>query len=278
MIPEEDQGEEKFVAVGDAQVHNDDDNVRFALTPGLTTRVQKGAVWCKEQVQTHKSWQILFDAYFGSTEDGGNNGIAFVIQNDRRGTTAIGGTAGHFLGYGGRKGDAASLLEQITPSLAIEFDTSTSFPTNIEDHHEEEHHRNHVTVWKNGDMYIPLGRTPVDIVDEGSSDHLDDGQWHYISISYDASNAKLHITVNVSPSNKRSVVIDIGETIASITNNDWAYWGFTSSTYLHDIKPSPLNNKHEISLFQNLHYGLIDYPDDFAMLDYDNFPWWGEVP
>jgi hypothetical protein len=61
------------------------------------------------------------DAANGNNGPNGGNGIAFVIQNDPRGTTVYTYGGGSTLGYG------AGFNAAIAPSIAVEFNIDTSF-------------------------------------------------------------------------------------------------------------------------------------------------------
>lgn len=81
----------------------------------------EGLAYYNTLLDLSRNFEIGFDIYFGSRDEYGADGIAFVIQNDPRGQEAY-GTWGECLGYGTwdrtRPGGT-----YIAPSIAVEFDT-----------------------------------------------------------------------------------------------------------------------------------------------------------
>ncbi|MDG1057270.1 MAG: L-type lectin-domain containing protein, partial [Flavobacteriaceae bacterium] len=95
-----DEGE--FVVSGNATIINDD-TVR--LTQAINN--QAGFVWSQSLVNFDLDFSLEAELYLG-TQNGGADGIAFVIQAISNNEGSLGGG----IGYSG-----------ISPSLAIEFDT-----------------------------------------------------------------------------------------------------------------------------------------------------------
>jgi hypothetical protein len=84
-------------------------------TATLTTATvnQAGAAWGASCINLTQNFNMTFKVYFGAAA--GADGIDFVLQNDARGTAAVGGTGGN-KGYNGT-GD------NIVPSAAFALDT-----------------------------------------------------------------------------------------------------------------------------------------------------------
>ena len=80
----------------------------FVLTDAVGG--QAGTINSDQRINLTQDFRLEFDIYLGSN-DGGADGLAFVIHNDPSGANALGG-AGGAMGVGG--------LEN---GLAIEFDT-----------------------------------------------------------------------------------------------------------------------------------------------------------
>ncbi len=79
----------------------------------LTTATgnQQGQVWSVNTIDLNKSFEITFNAYFG-TNDAGADGIAFGFQRVATNPVFASGTIGQGLGF-----------QNITPSFGVEFDT-----------------------------------------------------------------------------------------------------------------------------------------------------------
>ena len=86
----------------------------IALTAGTVD--QAGAAWSPILVHANR-FRVSFTFYIDDAGDFGD-GLTFVLQNDPRGASAVGGAGGD-LGYAG-----------ITPSAAFRFDTFDGGPSN----------------------------------------------------------------------------------------------------------------------------------------------------
>jgi len=84
-----------------------------AVTLTTATTNQIGAAWSSTCINIAQSFNMTFKAYFGAAA--GADGIDFVLQNDPRGTSALGGV-------GGNKGYAGTGVA-ITPSVAFDLET-----------------------------------------------------------------------------------------------------------------------------------------------------------
>jgi hypothetical protein len=82
-------------------------NNEYRLTKNVQS--QCGSVWFSNHLNLNADFSIEFDVFLG-TNDGGADGIAFVLQQSPQGVHAT--STGGGLGY-----------KEISPSLAIEFDT-----------------------------------------------------------------------------------------------------------------------------------------------------------
>ena len=188
--------EGEFVVSGNATVMNDD-TVR--LTEAVNN--QAGFVWSQSLVNFDLDFSLEAELYLG-TQDGGADGIAFVIQaisNDE-------GTLGGGIGYSG-----------ISPSLAIEFDTwwnSGNDP--IQD--------DHVALIANGQPWVMSAHS--EYTPYVGVSNLEDGLWHPILITWDGTDKLLSLTLDG--------VLIFTQTIDISTlffgGDPNLYWGFTAAT------------------------------------------------
>ena len=169
-----------------------------------------GTMWSNQEILFDEDFLIQSELFFGFN-DWGADGIAFVLQPQ----SSNAGGAGGGIGYA-----------DITPSLAIEFDTY--FNTGSDPITND-----HVAIIKNGQPYsIGLHSefiTPVDI------GNVENGQWHTASFEWTASTQKLKLIFDGIQ------LFDVTIDLAAIfpTNNS-VFWGFTSATgganNLHKVK------------------------------------------
>src|SRR6185503_17553321 len=97
-----------------------------AAPNGLDLRItpaaggQKGSVWYDQPVDVSSGFDTIFRFSISQLAASGADGFALVIQNDVRGTTALGDT-GSSMGYGAEATSPTGTA--LSNSLAIEFDT-----------------------------------------------------------------------------------------------------------------------------------------------------------
>ncbi len=113
---------QQFKLMGDAaEMQND----CIQLTPDI--QYSRGLAYHTTKLDLLNYFEIEFDIYLGNKDEGAD-GIAFVIQNDRRGVDAF-GTWGECIGYG-RWSAYNTSANYIAPSIAIEFDTYQNYNQN----------------------------------------------------------------------------------------------------------------------------------------------------
>ena len=167
----------------------------ITLTPAQGNKF--GGLWNKNKVYLDKDFDISSKVYLGNN-DGGADGMTFVLQNQ----SISAGTVGGGVGYAG-----------ITPSFAVEFDTyyNGSF----------EPVQDHIAIIKNG---VALGvhnsyATPYEV-------QMEDGQWHAVRFVWTASTKNFQ--VYYEGVKRFDVTVDLK---ASIFNNaNFVYWGFVAAT------------------------------------------------
>ncbi|MEM8528003.1 MAG: T9SS type A sorting domain-containing protein [Bacteroidota bacterium] len=161
---------------------------------------QAGAIWSKDRVDLTQDFSLNAALYLGDKD--GADGIAFVLQPL---CSSLGDVSrGEFIGYGG-----------ISPSLIVEFDTYRNDYDPVEDH---------VAILKNGNGDH---RSEETISDPIIVDDLEDGNFHPISILWEADSQQLTISLD-----EQVIYNDtIGNIISNIfLENELVFWGFTAAT------------------------------------------------
>jgi gliding motility-associated-like protein len=190
----------------------------YQLTPKAGGKM--GSIWNAGKIDLTKSFDVVFDAYFGD-RDAGADGMTFTIQ--QQSTNA--GSPGAGLGAGG-----------ITPSLIVEFDTYQNGGDPSYDH---------IGISKNG----VLNHSLVAAVQASStSANIEDNQFHKVTVKWDAP--KKELTVYFDCVLRATYTNDIVQSIFG--NNPNVYWGFTAATggafNEHKIAGLRLGVKKEVQL------------------------------
>jgi hypothetical protein len=169
----------------------------YILTPDEGS--QAGAVWSDQPFSLALDFDLTFQVYLGSS-DAGADGIAFVIMPSAGGLGAMGGG----LGYMG-----------LAPSLAIELDTYTNLDP-LEDH---------IAIQRDGDIN-PWGTLAGPVQASAINQNIEDGLWHTVQITWDAS--ALTLIIYFDGSQRLTYNADITSMIFG--GNPQVYWGFTGAT------------------------------------------------
>lgn len=169
----------------------------FILTPDQLSQV--GTVWYENFMTLSYDFDMTFQVYLGNN-DGGADGIAFVMQPNSTGLGEYGGG----LGYMG-----------ISPSIAVEYDTWQN----------DDPPYDHISIQRNGDVNYS-GAVAGPIVASSSSDNIEDGIWHTTRITWDASTHAL--TVYFDGVLRLTYTNDI--VANTFGGNPAVYWGFTAAT------------------------------------------------
>lgn len=180
----------------------------YQLTPAQGG--QGGSVWNVNLFDLSNSFDFTFDVFLGC-DDGGADGLAFVLQS----LSVNAGTAGGGIGY-----------EGINPSIAVELD-------NYQNNNEPAF--DHMSIQRNGDVShvgpnILAG--PVQI--SATTGNIEDCAWHQLNVVWDATTNTL--TVYFDGVLRLSYTGDIINTIFG--GNPNVYWGFTAAT-------GGANNQHQ---------------------------------
>lgn len=172
----------------------------FTLTPNAALQV--GGAMSVAQVDVTEDFEISFDVFLGS-DNGGADGIAFVLHNSAAGSGAA-GDPGLGLGAVG-----------ISNGVGIEFDTfyNVNAAGDIVNDHTNFFDTDAAATNSHLNAAVDLG-------------DIEDGQWHNVRVSWNVSVQELSYWFD---GDERGVLSsDIGN--AYLGGSDFAYFGFTGST------------------------------------------------
>ena len=162
---------------------------------------ENGSVWANIMLDLNSNFTIKSELFLGYNNSGAD-GIAFVLQP----LTVNEGGAGGGIGY-----------EDISPSLAVEFDTyynSDADPIS----------NDHVAIIKNGNPGNMAAHS--EFVPAYNAGNLEDGAWHPAEFQWDAENQVFTVTLD------GTIILTAGiDIINSVFNGSpYVYWGFTAAT------------------------------------------------
>ena len=189
-----------FISNGDAALDGGtaEPGICHVLTPDAASSF--GSVWYQNRLNLNEDFFFDFSLYFGNKE-GGADGIVFVIQPVSTGE----GNDGGGIGY-----------QDITPSLAVEFDTWQNFDNTdpVDDH---------VGIQQNGNP------------DHGSADalvvpvpvaNLEDAAYHQARVTWESATMTLSVSLD-----GELITTYTGDIITNIFNGDPAVFaGWTAAT------------------------------------------------
>lgn len=162
------------------------------MTPNSTWN--DGSAWNPNTLDLTQNFDISFQMNFG-TNTSGADGMCFVLQNDPRGTGAI-GNAGGELGLGGVSPGGGTTYSIISPSIAVEFDTyqNTAAPTPNNDPSYDHIMIDEMgSVVHSGTCSTPSGGTCVSasgicpVQASATNTNIKDGTYHQIRIVWTAA-------------------------------------------------------------------------------------------
>jgi glucose/arabinose dehydrogenase len=165
-------------------------------------RDQIGSVMSAGRIDLRQDFNISFDVFLG-TSDAGADGLGFVLHNSPDGANAI-GAIGSGLGFGG-----------IQDGLAIEFDTWNN-PGNVVSGGTDIVN-DHTGFLDTDGSFVS---TPFDL------GNIEDGQWHNIEVSWDASTQTLSYTFD----GQQAGVLNSDISAQYLGGSEFAHFGFTAST------------------------------------------------
>ncbi len=175
----------------------------YTLTNNQVT--QTGSVWNNSRIDLSQSFDFTFDVFLGCN-DGGADGIAFVLQPI---STSVGSSGGG-MGFQG-----------ITPSLGITLDTHQNTSPDSDPVYD------HIAIQLNGDVVHTSPNTITALTPiSASNNNVEDCQTHLLKIIWDAPTTTL--TVFFDGVQRLTVTRDIVATVFG--GNTQVFWGFTGAT------------------------------------------------
>lgn len=190
----------QYEILGDASALGPD---TFLLTPDAAW--QSGAVWYKLKHNFNTPFSVTGSMFFGDLDDGAD-GIVFVIQNK----CLVEGNNGGGIGYQNFPGY----------SLGVEFDTYENAGVPFNDPPYD-----HTAILRDGNLdHLSNLAGPVPM--NAASANVEDNNWHSFQIDYNPSTTTL--SVYFEGNLRLTYNIDITNNI--LHGDNFAYWGFTSST------------------------------------------------
>lgn len=186
----------------------------YRLTEAVNA--QGGSVWNSNMISLDNAFDFTFDVYLGTQNEGGADGIAFLLQP----VSTAEGVGGGGLGY-----------EGITPSIAVEIDTwqNTWYTDPVFDH---------IAIMANGDLdHLAASNLAGPVNATPSGINIEDGQTHLFRVSWDPGTFTLQVYMDGSLRTSY-----VGDIVTDIFSGDpMVFWGFTGST-------GGANNRQEFCL------------------------------
>ncbi|MBL4587098.1 MAG: gliding motility-associated C-terminal domain-containing protein [Flavobacteriales bacterium] len=169
---------------------------------------QGGSVWNENLINLTDSFDFTFDVYLGE-QNGGADGIAFVLQPVSTSEGNIGGG----LGY-----------EAISPSVAVEVDT---WSNNSQGQLYGDPAEDHMAIQANGDPnHTTVNNLAGPEFALSNGDNIEDGETHLMRVVWDPTTNTLDSYMDGSLR-----VSYTGDMVTDVFNNDpMVFWGFTGST------------------------------------------------
>lgn len=178
------------------------------LVPDTTN--QDGSAFSTARIDFRLDWDFTFNIFLGD-EDGGADGLGFVLHNDARGSSAT-GNDGNGLGIAG-----------VQNAIAIEFDTFRN-PNTTQNPDRDEPVADHTAFILNPESGglnhgIP-GNEATELGD------IEDGQFHAVVVSWTADSNTLSYSFdgNAIDSIVRDVITE------DFAGEELIFWGFGAST------------------------------------------------
>ncbi|MEM1217934.1 MAG: gliding motility-associated C-terminal domain-containing protein [Bacteroidota bacterium] len=182
-----------------------------------TTFNSAGSIWNPDKIDLNNSFDVVMDIFLGCKDEDGADGIVFAFQPL---STSVGGSGGG-MGYA-----------NVTPSIAIEFDTYQNFENG-------DPAFDHLAILRNGslDHDNPSTNLSGPIQANATQGNIEDCEWHELRVTWDADLTKLDVYFDCEF--RATYTGDIVNEIFSGDPN--VFWGFTSAT-------GSLNNIQQVCL------------------------------
>lgn len=166
---------------------------------------QSGSVWNIYKIDLNQPIDFKFSVNLGSTDQGGADGIVFVLQPISTNIGSMGGGLG---------------FQGVTPSIGITIDTWQNTDNNDPVY-------DHIAIQRNGDLnHSGNNNLAGPVTALSGNDNIEDGRWHLLHIQWDPQTKILKASMNGVE--RVTTTIDL---IKDVFNNDpMVFWGFTGST------------------------------------------------
>lgn len=171
-----------------------------------TTNFSAGSIWNPNKIDLHQSFDVVMDIFLGCKDQDGADGIVFAFQPL---STTIGGNGGG-MGYA-----------NVTPSIAIEFDTHQNFENGDPVY-------DHLAIIQNGslDHNNSINNLAGPVQANINSQNIEDCEWHELRVSWNAAEQTLDVYFDCEFRTTYT-----GDIVANIFGGDPnVFWGFTSAT------------------------------------------------
>lgn len=222
--------------------------IEVQLTPNLND--QRGSAMSNNRLNLQHDFTFDAELYLGNN-NGGADGLAFVLHNSPAGNTAVGAPGGGI----GSLGDSSTGVAGIQDGIAIEFDTYYNGGTS--DDLTTDHTQIRDTDYDFQDSTNGRITTVNDLGD------IEDGAWHSFHLEWNATTGVLSYAIDNVLMNSYT---DINISNTRFGGSSMVHFGFTSSTggATNDQRVREL--RYDGRFIDNDSDGLDDYQD----LDSDN--------
>ncbi len=204
-----------------------DANGCVRITNSATDFTKGSGVWSKTKVDLSKSFSFCFELFFGCNDSLGADGLVFVLQNDSRGLSTLGGLGGN-MGF-----------FDVKPSVGIEFDTWQNldgFPNAADTGMKWDHS----DIMVNGNIYPSGRKTPMIAIGKdplhGMDGNVEDCIQYPFCIDWDVTTHTMTLTQGAMNMNSLSQgpfkILSYSEDFVNTVfgGNSTVYWGFVGST------------------------------------------------
>ena len=205
--------EESIIDLADFELNGDAEQISLRevrLTPASSS--QFGTAMSRHTVDLTKDFTIDAEIYLGN-DDGGADGMTFVLHNDSRGSSAVGNGEGSTLGSMANGSTAG-----IANGLSFEFDTYKS------SRGSDDPRADHTQI---RDTDFAFDDTGGRVTDTTSLSDLEDGAWHTFHLAWDAEISELSYAIDGTD---MPGITDANMAADYFGGSTEIYYGFTAAT------------------------------------------------
>jgi len=177
---------------------------------------QSGQIWSTTNVDVSQHFDMIADVRLSNgNNDGGADGLAFVLRPPTATATGIGGGS---MGFGG-----------ITPSLVVDLDTYANSGTPIFDPNND-----HIGVQRNGsNLHAGANMLAAPVSALNPAGNIETGNFYTLRVTYNPDTDVFKVFFNCVE--RISTTVDL----AAILGTNLVRWGFTAGT-------GGLSNQHRV--------------------------------